>query len=654
VVALRWIESAGVSERTDQQLAMWQREGVHADILEILSTHLETGRLAAWGSEENLVDETWVVILHPSCAFTVDAVITQIETELAATNTSVLVSGNRQSRQNPTGHPAENGLVRKFTETRMPGFTFVCSAEALPVVLENDCVHYVQQDFSATVDDIPERSEDGLAWGLDLIDGSRDGEYTYVNTGMDSGTAVRIFVLDTPILSAHPEFGDASRVLAGADFTGSVSLDEREACSVPGEQDCLLGLLDPGSACSGHGTHVAGVVAGATVGVAKGAVVVAVAVMDCAGRGSAATVMAGIDFVIAMKSDATHIPTVMSVSLGGPRPVAAFKDPTLDPNYVLAKAASDLGVVMVVAAGNSDNDARYLSPAFLPNVVTVCSIDDTLERSVSNYGKDVDICAPGVRIRSADASVVDDAFGYATMSGTSCAVAHVAGSLALFLQSNEWSADEQVGELLTHCVVEGYVNMLLQTAVVPNRLLRLNGDCAAMVIGMDTPPPPRPLPLVEQSRKWTLHEGTCHLDAACITSTNYPLPYPPYEFCKFTSKGGPVKVEAFDVESGYDVLTVHGYDGQLGPGVVFDGLPGQRLEWYSDSEQAGVGWKLCDGESFQLTPPVPPTPTPPVETRAPALLPEWKVLGNAKPTPKPKVPTPTPSPTWWRRRRRRS
>lgn len=265
----------------------------------------------------------------------------------------------------------------------------------------------------------------------------------------------------------------------------------------------------------------------------------------------------------------------------------------------------------------------------------------------------MDICAPGVGIRSADTSVVNDTFGYATMSGSSCAVAHVAGSLALLLQSNDWSADEQVGELLTHCVVEGIVNMMLQTAVVPNRLLRLNGDCAAMVVGMaTTSPPPIPLPLVEQSEKWKLLEGTCQLNATCITSTNYPLPYTPYEFCKFTNNGGPVKVEAFDVESGYDVLTVHGYDGQLGQGVVFDGLPGQMLEWYSDGSQAGVGWKLCDGLSNPLTPVVPPTPTPPMETKAPALLPEWKILGNAKPTPKPKnVPTsPTPKPTWWRRR----
>ena len=156
--------------------------------------------LADWtfgrvGSEENSVDETWVVILHSSCTFTVSEVITQIETELAATNTSDLMSGNRRSRHNRksthnpralTIHEAltiqgarqrvatQAALFEISKRTRMQGFTFVCPVEALASVLEHDCVKYVRQDFSETVDDIPERNEDVLAGGLELIDGSHD------------------------------------------------------------------------------------------------------------------------------------------------------------------------------------------------------------------------------------------------------------------------------------------------------------------------------------------------------------------------------------------------------------------------------------------------------------------------------------------------
>jgi len=618
-VALRWTESEDLSRTTTQQMAVWKRQGIDAAILETLSVHLETGRLATWGAENNAVDDTWMVFLYNSCS--ADDVIDRLDLEVSSEDSK---EGSSQSGR--AGKPL--GFVRPFSALSLTGFTVVCSIEQLDAILSDDCVEYVQQDFHSAVNEMEEQDEVGNSWGLDLI----YGDHEQVNTGEN----VTIFVLDTPILSSHPEFD--GRVLAGADFIGPpCSLNkDLEVCVVPGAAGCRCGLIESQAVCSGHGTHVAGVAAGTNVGVAKKATLVSVAVMGCDGSGAESSVMAGMDYVIDVQSAQRRNPAVMVMSLGGPRPVPSFKDHTLDPIFFLAKTLGELGVVVVVPAGNGGADARYLTPAHLPNVVTVCGIDHEKKRNTSNYGNDVDICAPGVRIRSASNEIGADNFKYSVMSGTSFAAPQVAGSLALILQSQKnWTAAEQISELLTHCVVEGVVNMDLQNmnTVLPNRLLSLTTTCAAMEEEWRSPPTVL-LAVVRSTSEWKLFEGTCQLDGFCVTSPNYPEPYSVYEFCNFTNigrSGRKVVVDAFDVELGYDFLTVDSYGGQLSESVVFDGSSGHMFEWYSDGSQAGAGWKLCVSEpsqGAQVTPVVPPTPMPPMETKAPALLPEWQILGD--------------------------
>jgi subtilisin family serine protease len=172
----------------------------------------------------------------------------------------------------------------------------------------------------------------------------------------------------------------------------------------------------------GHGTHVAGTIAAIdngidVVGVAAGATVVAIRVLDNGGSGSYSGVIAGVDHVAANAANGD----VANMSLGGPPSNA------LD-NAVKTAAAG--GVKFALAAGNSGEDADKHSPARAEgnNIYTISAIDSSdCMASWSNYGNPpVDYAAPGVGILS-----TKKGGGTTTMSGTSMASPHVAGILLL-------------------------------------------------------------------------------------------------------------------------------------------------------------------------------------------------------------------------------
>jgi len=172
---------------------------------------------------------------------------------------------------------------------------------------------------------------------------------------------------------------------------------------------------------NGHGTHVAGTVAAldnaiGVVGVAPGAKVVAVRVLDRRGSGSISGVIAGVDYVAANgKGD------VANMSLGGGVSTA------LD-DAVIAAAAG--GVKFALAAGNESDNANNHSPARANgiNIYTVSAMDvNDNFASFSNYGNPpIEYCAPGVSVNS----TWKDG-GYNTISGTSMAAPHVCGLLLL-------------------------------------------------------------------------------------------------------------------------------------------------------------------------------------------------------------------------------
>ncbi len=177
--------------------------------------------------------------------------------------------------------------------------------------------------------------------------------------------------------------------------------------------------LDDGN---GHGSHVAGTIAAlnnsvGVIGVAPGATVIPVKVLDSRGSGSYSGVIAGVEHVAANGNSGD----VANMSLGGPVS-QALDDAVL--------AASQNGIKFALAAGNDSDDANNHSPARAngANIYTISALDSNdVFAYFSNYGNPpVDYCAPGVSITSTWMNG-----GYNTISGTSMASPHAAGVLLL-------------------------------------------------------------------------------------------------------------------------------------------------------------------------------------------------------------------------------
>lgn len=178
--------------------------------------------------------------------------------------------------------------------------------------------------------------------------------------------------------------------------------------------------LDDGN---GHGSHVAGTIAAidntiGVIGVAPGAAVIPVKVLDSRGSGSYSGVIAGIDHVAANGGNGD----VANMSLGGPVSQAV--------DDAVFAAAQNSGVKFVLAAGNESDDANNHSPARVNgnNIYTISAMSNGDNwASFSNFGNPpIDYCAPGVSIKS----TWKDG-GYNTISGTSMAAPHAAGVLLL-------------------------------------------------------------------------------------------------------------------------------------------------------------------------------------------------------------------------------
>ena len=212
--------------------------------------------------------------------------------------------------------------------------------------------------------------------------------------------------------------------------------------NVVGGVNCIPGGLSFND-LYGHGTHVAGIAAAkdnraGVVGVAPGARLWAVRVLNSQGSGTTATIICGIDWVTQHASTIE----VANMSLGGGGPEGSCTDGGMHEAICRSTAA---GVSYVVAAGNSASDAQFFVPATYDEVITVSAItdfdgipgglgaptcaigtDDTFA-FFSNFGADVDLAAPGVCVLSTWRGG-----GYNTISGTSMASPHVAGAAALY------------------------------------------------------------------------------------------------------------------------------------------------------------------------------------------------------------------------------
>ncbi|MFE5678106.1 S8 family serine peptidase [Streptomyces erythrochromogenes] len=280
---------------------------------------------------------------------------------------------------------------------------------------------------------INETQEKPPSWGLDRIDQAAtagDQKYTYPDGG---GEGVTAYVIDTGVRTTHKDFG--GRATSGFD-----AIDNDETA-------------DDGN---GHGTHVAGTIAGASHGVAKKAKVVAVRVLDDNGSGTTEQVVAGIDWVTQNHSG----PSVANMSLGG------GADEALD---AAVKRAIDAGVSFAVAAGNESSDAGQGSPSRVPEALTVASsTEDDQQSDFSNFGSVVDLYAPGSEITSA---WNDSDTGVKTISGTSMASPHVAGAAALYLAANPSATPADTAAALTGAATKGAIKN--PSSGTANKLLKV-------------------------------------------------------------------------------------------------------------------------------------------------------------------------------------
>jgi subtilisin family serine protease len=227
----------------------------------------------------------------------------------------------------------------------------------------------------------------------------------------------------------------------------------------------------------GHGTHAAGIIGAlddrrGVVGVAPGARIFGVKVLDDDANGTTRELLCGIDWVTSTRTDndPKNDIAVANLSLGGvgTDDGRCGKSDSDILHQAVCKSV-EAGVTYVVAAGNDHEDASHLIPAAYDEVITVSALadadgksggeggspscradeDDTLA-NFSNYGSVVDIAAPGVCIFSTmpkDAEISDGS-GYGTLTGTSFAAPHVAGAAALWISRHPDATPAQVRNAL--------------------------------------------------------------------------------------------------------------------------------------------------------------------------------------------------------------
>jgi len=305
-------------------------------------------------------------------------------------NPGLVAKGNVRAEANRSANAAGGQLGFTYQNT-IHGFSIHASAQGVAKMQANNPrIAYCEQDQVVTADAKPSgggstQPAQTTPWGITRVGGGQ------------SGVTARAWVIDTGVDLDHPDL--KVNQTEGATFISRTTTPNDD---------------------NGHGSHVAGIIGAinnaiGSVGVAAGAEIIPVKVLDRRGSGSNSGVIAGVDYAGANFRNGD----VANMSLGG-----GFSQAL---NDAVIRAAGK-GLKFAIAAGNESTSATTKSPASAngPNIYTISSFAQGDKwSSFSNYGNPpVDFAEPGSSIYS----TYKDG-GYATLSGTSMASPHAAGLL---------------------------------------------------------------------------------------------------------------------------------------------------------------------------------------------------------------------------------
>jgi len=309
------------------------------------------------------------------------------------------------------GQKIKNLKLLNATAVVLPNKESERALKSNPNVLRVDddvVVEALVREDSVKVKKASPQPAEVLPWGVDRIDAEK--VWPLGNTA----DPIKVGVVDTGISNKHPDLL--------ANVKGGVN---------------TINPLKSWNDDNGHGSHVAGIIAAldndiGVIGVGPAIDLYAIKVLGANGSGYLSDVIEGIDWAIA------HNMQVINMSLGTSSDIQSFHD--------AVASAKNAGIVVVAAAGNSGGAVSF--PAAYPEAIAVSATDENnVLASWSSRGPEVDLAAPGVNIYSTYKGT-----GYATLSGTSMAAPHVAGSAALVLNTpvgaydananGKWDPDE--------------------------------------------------------------------------------------------------------------------------------------------------------------------------------------------------------------------